>query len=117
MQGAAFDLPEDLAVRLMDSSAELTSREFELDLPKSLPLEDDRASGGYGARGGFSRQRMPRSGGGYGGGYGGGSGQRYIRRASLRTSAVLAAILHRAVQAVGPRNSDGRHLIHMLFQQ
>lgn len=67
MQGAAFDLPEELAEEIMEKKEELTSRGFSIDLPTSLPIEsvqvgrfDDgggrgRYGGGRGGRGGRQR--------------------------------------------------------------
>ena len=73
LQGAAFDLPEELAHKFMEQEQELSSRDFKLDLPKSLPLEEDRfdrggRGGSYGSRGGYGNRS-----GGRGGSYGGGS--------------------------------------------
>lgn len=49
IQGAAFDLEVDTANKLLEKAEELTSRGFTLDVPKSLPLEEER--GGWGNRG------------------------------------------------------------------
>lgn len=71
LQGAAFDLPEELAKQMQENQAELTSREFALDVPKSLPLEEEQSSLRHGrASGGRGSPR-----GGYGSGFG---GNRYI---------------------------------------
>ena len=37
LQGAAFDLPEELVHKFMEQEQELSSRDFKLDQPKSLP--------------------------------------------------------------------------------
>lgn len=40
MQGAAFDLPQELGEALMAMSEELTKRKFTIDRPAALPMED-----------------------------------------------------------------------------
>lgn len=42
MQGAAFDVPQDIADLMMENVEELTKRGFELDMPTSLPAEEER---------------------------------------------------------------------------
>lgn len=42
MQGAAFDLPEADAEKMLEQSEELTKRKFTLDRPSSLPLAEER---------------------------------------------------------------------------
>ena len=46
VQGAAFDMPDELAREMQAQAEELTSRGFDMDTPKSLPLEDERFGGG-----------------------------------------------------------------------
>ena len=41
LQGAAFDVPTDIAAKIQERSEELTTRGFTLDTPKSLPMEED----------------------------------------------------------------------------
>lgn len=62
MQGAAFDLPDNLAEEMMSKKEELTSRNFNIDLPSTLPIEttvssgyDDRGRNNF--RGGNNRRR------------------------------------------------------------
>ncbi|EIE18444.1 DEAD-domain-containing protein [Coccomyxa subellipsoidea C-169] len=89
MEGAAFDVPQEIADKMMENVEELTKRGFELDMPISLPEEPFRGGGGGGGgrgggRGGYGGARNQggygRSSGGYssrgggGGGYGGGGG-------------------------------------------
>lgn len=62
LQGAAFDLPEELVQKMLANEAELSSREFMLDLPKSLPLEEEHMQG---------RDSRGHRGGSRGGSYGG----------------------------------------------
>lgn len=91
-EGAAFDLPEASAEKMLEQAGELVQRKFTLDRPSSLPLQEERGGyssagrsrgggGGYGrsggGRGGYGGNRS--GGGGYGGGdrssrSGGGSG-------------------------------------------
>lgn len=40
MQGAAFDVPHEIADQMFEKVEELKSRGFEMDRPKSLPLAD-----------------------------------------------------------------------------
>ena len=88
-EGAAFDLPDEVASQLFEKFEELEKRGFELDRPKTLQLSDMRddgrgESGGggrYGGRGRFGRG----GGGGYRGNnsnrsFGGGGGGGYQRR-------------------------------------
>lgn len=51
MQGAAFDVPQEIADQMMDNVEELTKRGFELDMPTSLPEEPVRGGGGGGGGG------------------------------------------------------------------
>lgn len=51
-QGAAFDLPQEIADRMMENVEELTKRGFQLDMPTSLPEEPVRGGGGGGGRSG-----------------------------------------------------------------
>ena len=46
LQGAAFDVPQEIADQLMTNVEELTKRGFELDMPTSLPVEEERSYGG-----------------------------------------------------------------------
>lgn len=59
MQGAAFDVPQEIADQMMENVEELTKRGFTLDMPTSLPVEEERSYGGdrrFGMRpGGGSR--------------------------------------------------------------
>ena len=67
LQGAAFDLPEEVAEMMMLQKEELTKRDFTLDKPTSLPLETGNEYGGGGGG-----RRYGGGGGGYNqGGYGG----------------------------------------------
>ena len=96
--GAAFDVPCDVADALFAAAEELTSRGFRLDRPKTLALADMRddggggggggrgygRGGGRGGRGGYNRYGGGGRGGGGGGGYrsssyggGGGGGGSY----------------------------------------
>lgn len=50
MQGAAFDVPQEVADQILENKEQLTSRAFDLDLPTSLPEEREQ-------RGGFSGSR------------------------------------------------------------
>jgi hypothetical protein len=52
MQGAAFDVPQEVADKMMENAEELTKRAFDLDLPTSLPEERERDGYGGGRRGG-----------------------------------------------------------------
>ena len=52
LQGAAFDVPQEIADKMMANVEELTKRGFELDMPTSLPEEPFRGGGGGGGRGG-----------------------------------------------------------------
>ena len=78
--GAAFDIPCEVADALFAQAEELTSRGFKLDRPKTLALADMREEAGGGGRGGGGgyRGRGGRGGGynryGGGGGRGGGGG-------------------------------------------
>ncbi|KAL0035597.1 hypothetical protein WJX79_001244 [Trebouxia sp. C0005] len=79
-EGAAFDLPEASAEKMLEQAGELIQRKFTLERPSSLPLQEER--GGYssgrsrgGGGGGYGRSGGGRSYGGNrsgGGGYGGG---------------------------------------------
>lgn len=51
-QGAAFDVPQEIADRMMENVEELTKRGFQLDMPTSLPEEPVRGGGGGGGRSG-----------------------------------------------------------------
>lgn len=62
MQGAAFDVPQEVADLMMENVEELTKRGFTLDLPPSLPAEEER---NYGADRRFGMR--PGGGGGRGG--------------------------------------------------
>ena len=58
MQGAAFDVPQEIADQMMENVEELTKRGFTLDLPTSLPAEEERNYGAdrrFGMRPGGSR--------------------------------------------------------------
>jgi hypothetical protein len=52
LQGAAFDVPQEIADKMMANVEELTKRGFELDMPTSLPEEPFRGGGGGGRGGG-----------------------------------------------------------------
>ena len=66
MQGAAFDVPQEIADQMMQNVEELTQRGFELDMPTSLPPEEERNfRGGRGGRG--DREWGMRPGGSSGG--------------------------------------------------
>jgi ATP-dependent RNA helicase DDX21 len=69
--GAAFDVPCEVADALFGVVGELESRGFKLDRPKTLALADMRDDGGGGGRGGGGYGRG-RGGGGYRSGRGGG---------------------------------------------
>jgi ATP-dependent RNA helicase DDX21 len=75
LQGAVFDVPNDLAKEIMQSTEELTKRDVTLTMPTVLPNSGDELYGPEPARGdGYGRGR---EGGGYrggrrDGGYGGG---------------------------------------------
>ena len=59
MQGAAFDVPQEIADQMMENVEELTKRGFTLDLPASLPVEEERNYGGdrrFGMRPGGSNR-------------------------------------------------------------
>ena len=84
-EGAAFDLPDEVAALLVEKAEELEKRGFELDRPKTLQLSDMRDDGrGEGGGGGRYGGRGRYGGGGRGGGgyrgnnsnrsYGGGGG-------------------------------------------
>jgi ATP-dependent RNA helicase DDX21 len=84
-QGAAFDLPDELAAKMQANAEELTSRGFDLDMPKSLPLEEERPGAsrfGGGMRSNFRGRtdRDARGSRGYGSDRrGGGGGSSYGR--------------------------------------
>ena len=63
MQGAAFDVPQEIADQMMQNVEELTQRGFELDMPTSLPPEEER---NFRGRGGGGREWGMRPGGGAG---------------------------------------------------
>jgi hypothetical protein len=42
LQGAAFDLPEASAEKMLEQAGELIQRKFTLDRPSSLPLQEER---------------------------------------------------------------------------
>ena len=44
LQGAAFDLPEASAEKMLEQAGELIQRKFTLDRPSSLPLQEERGS-------------------------------------------------------------------------
>lgn len=77
-EGAAFDLPDEVASQLFEKVDELEKRGFELDRPKTLQLsdmrDDGRGEGGGGRYGGRGRYGGGGGGGRGGGGYRGNSG-------------------------------------------
>ncbi len=44
LQGAAFDLPEASAEKMLEQAGELIQRKFTLDRPSTLPLQEERGS-------------------------------------------------------------------------
>ena len=44
LQGAAFDLPEASAEKMLEQAGELIQRKFTLERPSSLPLQEERGS-------------------------------------------------------------------------
>lgn len=53
LQGAAFDVRQEIADQMMKNVEELTKRGFELDIPASLPEEPYRGGGMRGGRSGL----------------------------------------------------------------
>ena len=79
-EGAAFDLPDEVASQLFEKADELEKRGFELDKPKTLQLsdmrDDGRGEGGGGGRFGNNRRYGGGGGRGSGGGYRGNNSNR-----------------------------------------
>ncbi len=59
VQGAAFDVPQEVADQIFSNEEELTKRAFEIDLPTSLPEERRENFSGGGRRGGGYAPQLP----------------------------------------------------------